>query len=154
MRRDVPSPSPPVIRFNVGSEKSFYQTGDKTVRKSIDKNIEKNSIILPSPASSSSNSENLDEKFNKIEEKMGQNAERSDSILMNNIDSNDLARLLSTGKIKHSRDYSGESLEKVPEEYIGRTSELISLDNESQFFNQDEEGEEEELDFSPSTRLW
>ena len=140
MRRDAPSPSPPVIRFNVGSEKSFYQTGDKTVRKSIDKNIEKNSIILPSPASSSSD---LDEKFNAIEEKMGQNAERSDSILMNNIDGNDLAKLLSTGKIKHSREYSGESLEKVPEEYIGRTSELISLDNESQFFNQDEEGEED-----------
>ena len=139
MRRDAPSPSPPVIRFNVGSEKSFYQTGDKTARKSIDKNIEKNSIILPSPASSSSDS-NLDEKFNKIEDSIGHNAERSDSILMNNIDGHDLAKLLNTGKLKHSRE---ESLEKVPEVYIGQTSELISLDNESQFFNQNEEGEEE-----------
>ena len=81
----------------------------------------------------------------------GQNAERSDSILMNNIDGNDLAKLLSTGKIKHNREYSADSLEKVPEEYIDKNSELVSLDGDSQF-----EGEEdnEELDFSPGTRLW
>jgi hypothetical protein len=65
--------------------------------------------------------------------------------------------MLSSGKImKHVRDVSGESLERVPEEYIHhskKNSDLISLD-ESQFFNHDDEeekeGEDTDLDFSPT----
>ena len=69
-------------------------------------------------------------KFDKIENEMqrqGSNVERSDSILMNNIDQNHLMVQLkgldSDNKFKHTKKSSIFSeasglLEKVPEEYM------------------------------------
>ena len=52
MIREAPSPSPPDIRFNVGSEKSLIYD---TAKAQNERNIAQNSsIMMPSPASSSS----------------------------------------------------------------------------------------------------